>query len=854
MHDASASEPAPNLKRFQEQVSATRRQSGRLQKDLAAALGVDAQVLSRKLHGSGRDRLTHYEVKQIIKTLAAWDAITTQTEAIELLILMHLRRESFSPEEWNSAPLSRLDKPPRDLWTGQGAASKSPIASKRQNFLPVPSTPLIGREWAVRLISEQLRQHEVRLLTLLGAAGVGKTRLSLAVAAALREEFDDGVCFVPLGDLDEAALVPSAIAEVFDLVEPIRGASFSQVSPSHQRILKAFLREKNALLILDNFEQLLGAAGFIGELLEAAPLLKLLVTSRVTLPLNGGYEFGVPPLEVPDPTSVTNPSDLLQFPAARLFVERVKAVNPRFALTEKNAATVAQLCLRLEGLPLAIELAAARSRLLSPQALLERLAGSEPAGQPGREGRSLTFLRQEARNAPARHQTLLHTLDWSYHLLNAQAQQLFTRLGVFVGGWTLEAALAICVGEDIEAGIEDIFEQIEGLVNQSLVVPVPSAEGLSDDEIDQQFRFLEPIREYASKRLRESGEGETLQGRHARYYLRLVEQIEPGLGGSQRLRAILHLAREQDNLRAALAWATGRGEAELAQRLSGALGLFWESRSQFLEAHRWIDAALVMGSDTPVAVRAKLTLAAARLTNWEMALERSRQLAQEALSLYEACGDARGSARALFQVADSYYMQGEYSQATGYLEEALHLQREIGEQRDYAFTLGRLGAISTLQGDFDRAEASLIEAVTFFREFGEPWGLSSILIYLGVLAAVQDKPLQALGTFREEMILAQQIGQHFNLAIALSAIGCTLGLAGSAMAAAVICSAGEALFERLGSALPPAYRPLYKTYLTSVKARVDEETWTAWWAQGRSLSPEQAVAFALEGYQQLLPQ
>jgi predicted ATPase len=850
--ESSNSVPVVNLRRFQEKVSAARRQSGQLQKDLAAALGIDGHVLSRKLHGSGRDQLTHYEVKQIIKTLAAWDAITTQAEAIELLMLMRLRRESFSPEEWESVPLSRLDKLSTGLSTTREAFSTTSSSGQTQSILPLPSTSLIGREWAIKLVSELLLQDEVRLLTLLGAAGVGKTRLSLAVAAALQEEFADGVFFVPLGDLDEAALVPSTIAEVFDLVEPVRGASFAQVSPFHERLLKSFLREKNVLLVLDNFEHLLDAAVFLGKLLEATPHLKVLVTSRVTLPLNGGYEFGVPPLEVPDPATVTNPADLAQFPATRLFVERVKAVNPQFVLTGQNVATVARLCLRLEGLPLASELAAARSRLLSPQAVLERLAGSEPVGQHGKEGLSLSFLRQQARNMPVRQQTLLYTLDWSYHLLDRQAQQLFTRLGVFVGGWTLEAALIICQDEDMQADAEDMFEQIEGLVNQSLVVPMSSTQHLSEEESMLRFRFLEPIREYALKRLREGGERETIQELHARYYLRLIEQIEPDLGGNQRRRAVQHLVREQDNLRAALAWTIGRGEAELAQRLCGVLGLFWESRTQFQEAHHWIDAALEAGTDTPVAVRAKLFLAAARLANWEMALEQSRKFAQEALVLYEACGDDRGRARALFQVGDSHYMQGEYPQAIRYMEEALHLQRTLNEQRDYAFTLGRLGAIAMLQGDLDRAEADLTETVAFFRELGEPLGLSSVLIYLGVLAVVQGKLLQALGVFREDMVLAQEIGQHFNLAIALSAIGCTLGLAESAKAAAQLCSAAEVLFEQLGSAFPPAYRPLYTSYLTSIKAQVDEETWETWWIQGRRLTSEQAVALALAECQQVL--
>ena len=264
MRNFNNPEYAADLKHFQEQVSTARRQTGRLQKDLAAALGVDAQVLSRKLHGSGRDQLTHYEVKQIIKTLADWDAITTQAEAIELLTLMRLKQESFSPDEWSNVPLSRLDKQPHKLSIVNGPTSVTSTVNRGRTSIPTPSASLIGREWAVKLVSEQLRQDEVRLLTLLGAGGVGKTRLSLAVAASLKNAFADGVYFVSLGDIREATLVPSTIAQALDLLEPIRGTS-SHIFPSYEHILKVFLREKDILLVLDNFEHLLDATIFIAE-------------------------------------------------------------------------------------------------------------------------------------------------------------------------------------------------------------------------------------------------------------------------------------------------------------------------------------------------------------------------------------------------------------------------------------------------------------------------------------------------------------------------------------------------------------------------------------------------------------
>ncbi len=489
--------------------------------------------------------------------------------------------------------------------------------------------------------------------------------------------------------------------------------------------------------------------------------------------------------------------------------------------------------------------------MLSPQALLERLGKGDADAMHREAGLSLTFLRQQARNVPIRQQTLLHTLDWSYDLLDTRAQQLFTRLGVFLGGWTLQAAQAVCQDQEHQIDADDLFEQLEGLVNQSLVVPLE--ENLSEVENGPRFRFLEPLREYACKLLQESSEGQARQQKHASYYLSLVEQIEPALVGNRRSRAVRQLLREQDNIRTALAWSVEHREAELAQRFCGALGLFWESQSQFQEAHSWLEAALRMGEHTPMDVRAKLALAAARLTNWEMALEQSREFAQEALSFYEACGDTRGSANALFQIGDAWYFQGEYTQATLYMEKALKLQRELGERRSTALTLGRLGAVLTLQGHLDRAKDSLTEAITFFRHSDDVWGLSGVLISLGTLLQLQGKPLQALDPLREAMLLTQEIRQRYTLALALITLGCVLGVASDARYAALICSAAEALFEQIASALPPAYRPLYMSYLMSFQTRINESTWKKDWAQGRTLSPEQAVALALEGCQSLLP-
>ncbi|HEY6541112.1 MAG TPA: NB-ARC domain-containing protein, partial [Ktedonobacteraceae bacterium] len=424
-----------NLTLFREKVSDACRQAGRLQKELAGALGIDTKVLSRKLHGAKRAFLTHEQVKQVIKTLASWDAISTQAEAIELLVLMGLRRESFSDEEWKTAPLNRLEPAPR----GDPAHGATTLTAQTAiPPLPVVPASLIGREALVQALLDRIRQPAVRLLTLFGTGGVGKTRLALKAAHALRHDFADGVFFVPLVAIHDAALVPPSIVQALGLSEPVmRGGPGSQSVSSSENLLKDFLREKSLLLVLDNVEQIPGIASFIDDVLSTAPLLKVMVTSRAVLHLYGEHEFEVPPLEVCSLDALSDREYVSQFPAIRLFIERAQALNPAFHLNENNVATIAQICARLDGLPLAIELAAARTKVFSLPAILEKLTD--------RTGQSLTFLRSTTRNVPQRQQTLHDTLDWSYGLLDIPLQSLFRHLGVFPGGWTVDAVVAICL-------------------------------------------------------------------------------------------------------------------------------------------------------------------------------------------------------------------------------------------------------------------------------------------------------------------------------------------------------------------------------------------------------------------------
>jgi tetratricopeptide (TPR) repeat protein len=399
--------------------------------------------------------------------------------------------------------------------------------------------------------------------------------------------------------------------------------------------------------------------------------------------------------------------------------------------------------------------------------------------------------------------------------------------------------------EDQAATLDDVLEQMEALINHSLVRRMPPEEGSLEEYNDPRFYFLEMIREYGLGRLEACGERDDIQRRHATYYLAMAERIAPNLYGREQFMAVSKLAREQDNLRAALAWTIEHHEAETAQRLCGALGKFWEARTQFQEAHRWIDAVLNMTQEASPAVQAKLLMAASRLALWEIAYERSRELAQQALAIYEAIGDVVGRTGAIFQIGDTWHMQGEYTLATQYLEESLHLQREQENWGGYAFTLSRLGAVATLQGNFPQAWAWLTEALPLMRAHSEPVLLNVTLVYLGVLALVQSDVVQGTAYLREGLLMAQQIGNRYTLATDLIAFGCLLGMIRGPSYAARVCSAAEALFESLNTALPGGYRPLYDVYLGNIKSQVDQATWETWWTEGKALTQEEVTALAL---------
>ena len=535
-----------NVGTFSESIQEYLRASGYSQKELAVALGLHPKVLSRKLNGSGNAHLTYLEVQSIITTLADWRAITTQDEVLHLLELAQVESTIFSSDEWQTPPLSKLTaKRTQSIPSSDSSISTSTM---RHN-LPAPTTRLIGREWAVERLRQLLGRAEVRIVTLVGSGGSGKTRLALQVASELVGAFTQGVWFVALSGVSDPAQVPMSIIQALNIT-PMPGL------PPVQSLI-TYLRNKQ-LLLLDNFEQVGEATSVVDEMLAAVPGLKVLVTSRVVLHLYGEHKFSVPPLDVPDTNIVLEMTELSQYGAVQLFVERAQAVVPDFALTVENGPVIAQICARVDGLPLALELAAARVNVLPPALLLERLSRAR-----------LPVLTRGARNLPSRQQTLRNTILWSYDLLSSVEQAWFPRLGVFTGSWSLEVAEAMM--QEVAADLEDtpvsgsLLDMLAQLVDNSLLVRLPVVGGQA------RFTMLETLREYALEQLTAQGEFERLRDWHACYFLRIVEAAEIGLRGPQQRMWLARLVADRDNFRAALEWARlrrDRGRLTLRARAS----------------------------------------------------------------------------------------------------------------------------------------------------------------------------------------------------------------------------------------------------------------------------------------------
>jgi predicted ATPase len=681
----------------------------------------------------------------------------------------------------------------QDLARFEAAARRSSMRSTTQSSsydLPRPLTPLIGREHEGTMVARVLLRKDVRLLTLTGPGGVGKTRLALEVAGRSGEAFADGFAFVSLAPLRDATLFPSVLAQTLGIKEVAGEAP--------QQTLERHLRDRRMLLVLDNFEHLLAAAPVVSALMGACPQLTVLVTSRAPLRLGGEHQFPVPPLPLPETEDLAS-GDLLEHdsPAVELFCQRARAVIPTFELTATDAITVARICWRLDGLPLAIELAAARVKLFSPQVLLAKL------------DRRLQLLTGGARDLPERQQTLRDTVAWSYDLLRTDEQALFRRLAVFAGGCSLEAVEAVRGSEDDERGESSVLETLASLVDNSLLES--RSESSMREEADEQPRFtmLETIREYALERLESSGEVEDAQRKHARYYVELAEAGKPEAsshwhGASKFTR----LEREHDNLRAALGWALQNLEAEMGARLALAVWWFWIESGYLSDGRRWIEALLALAraggprEESPPALPARtkayLLQVAGIMAMAQGDHNHAVALHEESMSVYEDMGHNKGVSASLRELGFVAYEQGDYERAVRLHEQSLALVRELGNTFGVVWSIRALADAVRGQGDLGRARTLLEEGLALARGTENAWGTARALASLGSVACESGEYARASRLYEESLKLGQRMSLNHTILVCLEGLSRVAVAQGKMERAARLCGVAAALREDKG--------------------------------------------------------
>jgi len=728
-----------------------------------------------------------------------------------------------------------------------GSAPVEPSVLKLANNpvdLPTPRTSLIGRDRETREAAELLLKRDVRLLSLTGAGGAGKTRLAIAVASAIAPNFPGGVQFVGLASITRPELVAMAIAKVLDL----------QQAPN--RTMAELMRERlqesePLLLVLDNFEQVLAAATLVADMLAACPSVKVMATTRACLHVYGEQEFPVAPLE--------------ENAAVQLFVQRATGVRPNFAVTPENARAIRDICLRLDGLPLAIELGAARTNLLSPSAILDRLQSR------------LQLLTGGALDLPERQQTLRNTIDWSHELLSEGEQALFRRFAVFIGGGTLEAVEAVCnTGRDL--GV-DLFEGLSSLVDKNLIQRVDCPEA------ESRFTMLQTIREYALERLAASGEESPTRRAHAAYCLVLAEEGNPELSSAERSAWLRRCDLEIDNYRAALDWLLQTREVEWTLRLSMALFRFWDMREHLSEGRTRLESILELTNASHPKERAKICIFLGALSTAQGDFAAAEHFLEQSLNLYESQGDRWGiaaslnalgihardsgdcecarknfekslvcwrtladslsTARCLHNLANVLKVQGDYAQAQLLLDEAIVKFEQRGDRSGAAWSINQEGDIAREQGDLTAAREFYERALKAFREAGDRWGSARSLADLGSIYCEQGSFEAAETAYRSALEIFSELEHRRGMARALEGTGCLAATRGQAKRALLLAGAAAHLRRSVGVPLQLAEQSKLDQNLSSAWESISKEEGKAAWAEGFAMSIESAVQYSL---------
>jgi predicted ATPase/DNA-binding XRE family transcriptional regulator len=738
------------------------------------------------------------------------------------------------------------------------AASSAPLARALAppKGLPATLTPLIGREREEAAIAHVLRQDEVRLLTLTGPAGIGKTRLATQVALGLGAHFAT-VVFVPFASVRDPSLVAPVIGQALGLHEQPNSPAMEQLSD--------YLSGRELLLVLDNFEQVVQAGPNVAQLLAVCPRVKALMTSRVALGVRGEHEFAVPPLETPDLAQLPSLEDLSRYPAVTLFVQRARAIKPTFAVTPALAPVIAAICARLDGIPLALELAAARIKLFPPRALLARL------------DESLALLTNGPADLPERQQTMRRAIDWSYQLLGDSEQRLFRRLAVFVDGWTLEAAETVSCGDD--PPVASIMDGLAYLVDSSLVVQ----EEQDDDE--PRFRLLQLMREYGWEQLVAHSEASLLRSRHAEYYLAMAEKAAPELDGPNQRVWLARLAQEHPNLRAALDWASETQSIECGLRLGSALCKFWKLHGHASEGRAWLERFLSLQPssqrDRDKTLRADVLMSAGHLAWVQADHEAARALLAESLELYRAQRNQRGIALvlnnqgmiadergeyeravALFEeslalwrgfgdviqigallnnLACVAFRQERYAEAKALFEESLALQRAAHNHWDVALTLCNLGETTRMEGDLTRAALLIEEGVEAHRELGDRGEIAYALVNLADVVRELGDLERAAMLNHEALTIASEAGAMFAVVGALDSMAEIAHSHGRNGVAARVFAMATFLRETHHLPRSGSHAKMCATRVDELHATLGEQAFTSAWDQGRTWSVDEAI-------------